>query len=165
MINQSEFITKLAVDSWHTHLQRLSQFIDNLSDDQLMKRIAPKKNRGIYLLGHLTTVHDRMLPMMFFGDTLFPELNELFLIQPDNPDVEYPPIPTLREHWYIVNKTLNQHIGTLPIEGWLERHSAVSEQDFVKEPHRNRLNLLLNRTNHLSNHFGQLLLLKEGALV
>lgn len=42
-----------------------------------------------------------------------------------------------------------------------QKHSAVSEEDFAKEPHRNKLNLLLNRTNHLSYHHGQLVFLKE----
>jgi hypothetical protein len=31
----------------------------------------------------------------------------------------------------------------------------------AKEPHRNKLNLLMNRTNHLSYHLGQLVLLQQ----
>jgi hypothetical protein len=37
---------------------------------------------------------------------------------------------------------------------------TVSPEDFAKEPHRNRLNVLISRTNHMANHIGQLLLLK-----
>jgi hypothetical protein len=43
---------------------------------------------------------------------------------------------------------------------WFERHTSVSEEDFLKEPHRNKLNVLLNRTNHQSYHFGQMILLQ-----
>ena len=43
---------------------------------------------------------------------------------------------------------------------WLERHSSVSEEDFAKEPLRNRLAMMLSRTNHVSMHVGQALLAK-----
>jgi len=36
---------------------------------------------------------------------------------------------------------------------------AVSDEDFSKEPHRNKLNVIINRTNHMSYHLGQLILL------
>ena len=42
--------------------------------------------------------------------------------------------------------------------GWLERHAAVSEEDFAKDPSRNRFAVLLSRTNHLSYHLGQAVL-------
>jgi hypothetical protein len=41
---------------------------------------------------------------------------------------------------------------------WLQRHSAVSEEEFAKDPSRNRFSILLGRTNHLSYHLGQLVL-------
>jgi len=37
---------------------------------------------------------------------------------------------------------------------WLARHTAVSEEDFAKDPSRNRFAVLLSRTNHLSYHLG-----------
>jgi hypothetical protein len=45
-------------------------------------------------------------------------------------------------------------------EQWLEKHTSVSDEDFAKEPHRNKLSVLISRTNHLANHIGQLLFLK-----
>jgi hypothetical protein len=41
---------------------------------------------------------------------------------------------------------------------WLQRHSAVSEEEFAKDPSRNRFSILLSRTNHLSYHLGQAVL-------
>ena len=41
---------------------------------------------------------------------------------------------------------------------WVQRHSAVSEEDFAKDPSRNRFAILLSRTNHLSYHLGQAVL-------
>jgi hypothetical protein len=41
---------------------------------------------------------------------------------------------------------------------WLERHAAVSVEDFAKDGSRNRFAILLGRTNHLSYHLGQAVL-------
>ncbi|MFM7485578.1 MAG: hypothetical protein ACKO13_01525 [Cytophagales bacterium] len=43
---------------------------------------------------------------------------------------------------------------------WLMRHTAVSEEDFKKEPHRNRLNVMLSRVSHKASHLGQIALVK-----
>jgi hypothetical protein len=45
-------------------------------------------------------------------------------------------------------------------DAWLSRHESMTDADFEKDPARNKLSVLLNRTNHLSFHFGQLRLLK-----
>ncbi len=39
--------------------------------------------------------------------------------------------------------------------------AAVTAEDFAREPHRNKLNIVLNRTGHVSYHLGQLVLLKK----
>ncbi len=57
--------------------------------------------------------------------------------------------------------TLAKHFNILQPNEWLGKHTAVSEEDFIKEPHRNRLNVVIGRTNHLSHHLGQLTLLKR----
>jgi hypothetical protein len=58
-----------------------------------------------------------------------------------------------------VNAKLNRHFEATEIDGWLSRHTAVSSDDFVKEPHRNKLNVVVNRTGHMAYHIGQLRLL------
>ena len=42
----------------------------------------------------------------------------------------------------------------------LKKHTAVSDEDFSKEPTRNRLAVFLSRTNHASFHTGQIALTK-----
>jgi hypothetical protein len=37
----------------------------------------------------------------------------------------------------------------------------MTEEDFEKEPGRNKLSVLINRTNHMAYHLGQLVLLKQ----
>jgi hypothetical protein len=41
---------------------------------------------------------------------------------------------------------------------WLHQHRAMSEEDYAKDPTRNRLAVLLSRTNPLSYHLGQVTL-------
>jgi hypothetical protein len=67
----------------------------------------------------------------------------------------------LRDTWQEVNKKLSQKFSELSFDQWLQKHTAVSEEDFAKEPHRNKLNLLLNRTGHVAYHLGQLAFLKD----
>jgi hypothetical protein len=48
----------------------------------------------------------------------------------------------------------------LQADEWFQKHTAVSDEDFVKEPHRNRLTAVMGRSGHLAYHVGQLALLK-----
>ncbi|TAE52940.1 MAG: DinB family protein, partial [Bacteroidetes bacterium] len=159
MANPQELSVKLVVDMWHTHIQRCNQLLEALSDEQLLREIAPGKNRGIYLLGHLTAVHDRMITLLGLGERLCPQLDGPFLSQPDRAAEDTATVSELREYWNAVNTALAEGFTTLTPEAWFQRHNAVSEEDFAKEPHRNKLNLLLNRSHHLAYHFGQIVLL------
>jgi hypothetical protein len=62
-----------------------------------------------------------------------------------------------------LNEKLADHFNQLTVDEWFEKHTAVSDEDFQKEPHRNKLNVLINRTNHLANHLGQMTFLKSKA--
>jgi len=154
-------VIKMVTDSWRKQLVATNKIFDNLSDEELMQEVAPGRNRAIYLLGHLTAVHDRMLPLLRFEEAKYPELDRVFLESPDKAVEEIPSAQQLRQQWKEVNDTLLNHIKSLPADEWFTRHANISEEDFIKEPHRNRLNVLLDRTIHLSNHRGQLLLLKK----
>lgn len=160
MQDQQALITKMILDSWYQQIKRASDLFNLLTDEQLMQEAAPNRNRGIYLLGHLTAVHDGMLPLLNLGAQLYPELNAPFIHQPDKAITTLPEIKELRFYWTTVNNTLAMHFEKLTPADWLLKHNAVSAEDFEKEPHRNRLNVLLSRVNHLSSHYGQLLYLK-----
>jgi dihydrofolate reductase len=59
-----------------------------------------------------------------------------------------------------VTDALNAHFSKMTSADWLSRHTAVSEEDFVKEPMRNKLNIVISRTIHLASHMGQMLYLR-----
>lgn len=151
---------KLIITEWQKQNGRVDKLIDTLSDDQLAAETAPKRNSGIYLLGHLAAVSDGMLPLLGFGAKLHPELEAIFLTNPDKSGLEKPSLDTLKGYWKEINAKLTKHINELKADEWFTRHNAVSEEDFAKEPNRNKLNILINRTNHQSYHIGQLTYLK-----
>jgi hypothetical protein len=112
-------------------------------------------------LGHLTAVHDAMFPLLGIGEKLYPELENTFIKNPDSSGIEKPSLKDLRSGWQEVNAKLSQKLGEFSIGGWLQKHNAVSAEDFIKEPHRNKLNVLFSRTNHIAYHLGQLAFLKD----
>ncbi|HTA63821.1 MAG TPA: DinB family protein [Bacteroidia bacterium] len=157
---QKQTLVKSVLDSWNARIKEANNILDNLTDEQLQKEIAPGKNRGTYLLGHLTAVNDKMLPLLNFGPQQFSNLDDTFLSKPDKAVAEMPTAKELRAYWKSSNEKLSKHFDALKPDEWFEKHSAVSAEDFAKEPHRNRLNIVLGRTSHLSYHLGQLALLK-----
>lgn len=152
---------KIVLDNWHGTVASANKLFDNLSDEQIQADVAPGRNSGAYLLGHLAVVNDRMLPLLGFGEQMHPELNEVFLTSPDKTGKDMPDVAWLRDYWKRTTDTLSQHFSSLAPEEWMHKHTSVSEEDFAKEPHRNRLNVLLNRTMHLNNHLGQMIFLKK----
>lgn len=163
MEDYKQLAVKLAIDSWNIQISRLNQLLEKLTDEKLLEEVAPKRNRGSYLLGHLTAVHDHMLPLLDFGKPLYPQLHQPFIVSPDRAISEVPSVKELRAYWKEVNETLVGKFNSLTADAWFQRHTAVSEEDFKKEPNRNKLNLLLNRTNHLSYHYGQMAFLNDRA--
>jgi len=59
------------------------------------------------------------------------------------------------------NATLSNAFKNLTEDQWFEKHTKVSDEDFAAAPHRNKLNVLMSRTSHLSYHQGQLILMKK----
>jgi len=55
---------KVAINSWRLVLERGDKIFSTLTQDQLLKEVAPGKNRLIYLCGHLTASHDAMFPIL-----------------------------------------------------------------------------------------------------
>ena len=58
-----------ALNLWKGNIERADRIFSPLNEEQLQKEVAPGKNRLIYLWGHLTAVHDRMLPLVGFRRT------------------------------------------------------------------------------------------------
>jgi hypothetical protein len=160
MEHKTDFLLKMTLDAWLLQLKRANTLLETLPDTSLPEQVAPGRNTGLYLFGHLTAVHDAMLPLMMLGDKLYPELEEIFIKNPDRSGLKQPFPDEIKLYWNTVNTDLNKGLSQLRQEEWFERHSAVSEEDFEKEPHRNKLSILISRTSHIAYHLGQLRFLK-----
>lgn len=150
------------IKAWEIQVGRMNDFFDNTSDEDLMRDVAPGRNSGVYLLGHLTAVNDGIMPLLGLGQKLYPQLEKVFISSPDKSGLAFPPIKELRQYWTDVNEELMEHFIRLEPAEWLGKHVAVSAEDFAKEPHRNRLNVVISRTTHMHYHLGQLIFLKKG---
>lgn len=156
----NETMVKMVLDRWYSSIKSVDDLLNLLTDEQLQKEIAPGKNRGIYLLGHLIAVHDNMRELLNMGGKLYPALYEPFVKSPDKTVAEIPSPKELRTDWAKQCEVLKQEFDALKPADWFEKHTAVSDEDFIKEPYRNKLNIVITRTSHLAYHTGQLVLLK-----
>ena len=150
-----------ALGSWKSNVERADRVFSSLNDEQLQKEVAPGKNRLIYLWGHLTAVHDRMLPLLGLGERLHPELDPLFITNPDRTVPNLPAAEEIKKSWNEVNSRLLAGLESLSPAQWLEKHSSVSVEDFAQDPSRHRFAILLSRTAHLAFHVGQMALIAK----
>lgn len=159
-VSQTALFLKMTLSAWDTQNARVTKLLDTLTPEQLAAPTATGRNTGIYLIGHLVAVADGMLPVLGLGEKLYPTLESIFLTNPENPATETPSLADLKKYWHEINTTLSNYFKDISIEEWFSRHTAVSAEDFAKEPHRNKLNIVINRTNHTAYHLGQMVYLK-----
>jgi uncharacterized damage-inducible protein DinB len=157
-MTNEEILRVTVLNSWKLAINRLGKTLSELSDEQLQQHVASGRNRVFYLLGHLTAMHDRMFPLLGLGDRLHPELDEPYIANPDSVVEDPLSANELRRVWSEVNNRLSAALERFTPEEWLGKHTAVSDDDFAKDPGRNRLAVVLSRTNHMSYHLGQIIL-------
>ncbi len=151
----------VALRGWKTNIDRAGKLFGSLSEKELQEEIAPGKNRRIYLWGHLTSVNDALIPLLGFGERMHPELDPVFVSKPDRSAPDSISATDLKRYWDEINVRLSTEFAKLSPAQWAQKHASVSEEDFSREPHRNRFAILLGRTSHLAYHLGQANLAKE----
>lgn len=154
----TQIITQV-INAWASQNKSVSAFFDKYDDTVYMQEVAPGRNRAIYLFGHIIAANDGLLEILGLGGRLYPELYETFSHSPDKAVATIPTIAELKQKWTLINDSLTEKFSKMNVSDWLGRHMSVSEEDFAKEPLRNKLNVLIGRTNHESYHLGQLNLL------
>src|SRR6202034_2629416 len=93
-----------------------------LTEDQLLREIAPGKNRVIYLWGHLIAVHDKMFSILGLSPRLHPDLDAVFIDNPDFAVAEIPSAGQLKQYWDEVNEKLLSQLQNLSADEWLLQH-------------------------------------------
>lgn len=159
-MTQTDIAVQMVLDRWNGSILNVTKLLNAISDEQLEKEVAPGKNRGSYLLGHLIAVHDDMVRLLDMGEKLFPELYEPFIKNADKVAAITPSVAELRLMWEKQNSFMQAKFDAMTTAQWFEKHTAVTAEDFAKEPLRNKLNIIITRTSHLQYHSGQIVLLK-----
>lgn len=152
-------IIKQLLTQWDKDVTALTQVFEKLGADNAYTELAPGKNTVIYLLGHMVAVHDRLIEALDAGERSHTQLDEPFLREADG-KAGYPDYNGLLSDWKEVSARVSGIFAKQSVPDWLSKHHYVSEADFAKEPHRNRLAILVSRLTHMSTHLGQLKLIK-----
>lgn len=149
---------KTVLNSWKSVNHRFNEVISQFSEEDLKKEIAPGRNRVLYIVGHVTATNDRLFALLGIGERKYRDLDSAYIDQPDGA-ADDPIVPSaLRAASEDVARCITEALERFSPENWLEKHTAVSDEDFAKDPGRNRLAVVLSRTNHMSYHLGQIML-------
>ena len=157
-MTSEQLFVDAALRAWKFNVDRVEKSFSTLTDAQLETRVAPDRNRLLYLLGHLAAVHDRMLPLLGIGERRHPELDAVFIEEADNGNASPIAASALKEILVNTDTALWTAFSQWTPAEWLSKHTSVSDEDFAKEPHRNRISVLLSRNSHLAFHHGQIVL-------
>src|ERR1700738_553105 len=126
MANEGSYVA-LGLKVWKAQLERADKLFGTLSSDDVLREIAPGKNRLLYLWGHLTAIHDAMLPLLGIGERLYPEFDVSFVSNPDQSQAAIPSHAQVRQAWTTVNAELSKGFEKMSGPDWLQRQRAVSD--------------------------------------
>jgi uncharacterized damage-inducible protein DinB len=154
---QQEVFAQMALKAWNIQVERTTKLLTALSDDQFTQEIVPGKNTIAYLVGHLIAANDSMIGLFGLGERRYTHFDEPFLKMPDKSGQTFPSVSELREAWKHSNESLSAYFAEMTAEDWMSKHTAMTDEDFAKEPSRNKMSVLLNRTNHIAYHLGQMI--------
>src|SRR5258707_13863871 len=99
-------LAALGLKAWKTQIDRADKLFGSLSSEEVLREIAPGRNRLLYLWGHLTAIHDAMLPLLEMGERLHPEFDVAFVSNPDKSQANIPSHEDVRQAWNVVNARL-----------------------------------------------------------
>lgn len=160
-MTNEELFSAIAIAAWKRVVVSVEKQVSSFSDDEVLMEVAPGRNRVYYIVGHLAAIHDRLLPMLGIGDRLHPELDDLFIEHPDRTFADRLNPTQVNRTLVEVNTAVTRGVEVMAPLDWLKKHAAVSEEDFIKDPTRNRIAVLESRTAHAMYHAGQIRLLKK----
>ncbi|HTH57093.1 MAG TPA: DinB family protein [Cyclobacteriaceae bacterium] len=146
---------------WNTFNTRMQKLFDTISDENFYRAITPNGNSPSWILGHLTDTDDALLELFAIGSRKFPELKTIYNHEKGKNQEGHLSKSDLQAKWRAINNDIEAAFKSWSEKEWLSRHTAVSEEDFKKEPHRNKLNVMLSRVSHRASHLGQIAMLPK----
>ncbi|HEU5292187.1 MAG TPA: DinB family protein [Cyclobacteriaceae bacterium] len=145
---------------WDTYNNRMQKVLDTISDENFNKPVVVGANSPSWILGHLADTDDKLLELFGIRKRLYPELEKIYHHERGTNQSGHLPKAQLITQWKAILAELNRSFKAMSESDWHGRHLAVSEEDFKKEPHRNKLNVMLSRVSHKASHLGQVAMQK-----
>src|ERR1700686_2733310 len=119
MGNEGAYIT-LGLKAWKAQIDRADKLFGGISSEGVLREVAAGKNRGLYLWGHLTAVHDAMLPLLGLSERLHPEFDVAFVSNPDRSRADIPSHEQVRGAWNVVNAELSKGFEKMSWPDWVQ---------------------------------------------
>ena len=141
---------------WDAYNRRMQKALDAIGEEDFNKPIVPGGNSSSWLLGHLADTDDALLELFGIRNRMFPELAKVYHHERGSNQSGHLSKEELNKKWKAIVVELDSTFKGMTESDWLARHMAVSEEDFKKEPHRNKLNVMLSRVTHKASHLGQI---------
>lgn len=145
---------------WDTYNKRMQKALDTLSDENFHKPVVAGGNTPSWIFGHLVDTDDALLELFGIRARLYPDLKTIYHHEKGSNQSGHLSKSELIKRWNEISAELDKAFKGWSEAEWLNRHTAVSEEDFKKEPHRNKLNVMLSRVSHKASHLGQVAMLK-----
>jgi uncharacterized damage-inducible protein DinB len=153
-------VLQICLLQWDQYNRRMLKTLESIPNENFTTPITPDSNSPSWILGHLADTDDALLELFGISKRLYPELNKIYHHERDTNQQGHLSKDELIIRWKAVVAELDKHFKQWNEGDWLSRHMAVSAEDFAKEPHRNKLNVMLSRVSHKASHLGQLALIK-----
>src|ERR1700682_2455170 len=149
-MQKDDIAVNMILSGWKTGQDNIQKALLNLSDESIDRELASGSHKVSWVVGHLAAVNDSLFTILGLGKKINEDYYEHFIN--DDALIKAPSISEIRAYWKETSEGLNDPIAKFSVQDWFDRHTTVSAEDFAKEPHRNKLNVLLNRTYHLNHH-------------
>jgi crotonobetainyl-CoA:carnitine CoA-transferase CaiB-like acyl-CoA transferase len=146
---------EISLLQWNTYNTRMQKMMDAISDQNFNSPITPNGNSPSWVFGHLVDTDDKLLELFGISKRLFPELEKIYHHERGTNQSGHLSKAELITKWKAITAELDKAFNSWNEKDWMSRHTAVSEEDFKKEPQRNRLNVMLGRVSHKASHMGQ----------
>jgi uncharacterized damage-inducible protein DinB len=146
---------------WDTYNRIMQKVINTISDENFNLPIVPNGNSPSWLLGHLVDTDDKLLELFGIGKRMAPELSSIYHHERGTNQLGHLSKEDLNTTWNTIVSELDKSFKAMTEADWLSRHMSITEEDFKKEPHRNKLNVFLSRIEHKASHLGQIAMQKN----
>ena len=141
---------------WDAYNRRMQKTLDTINEEDFNKPIVPGGNSPSWLLGHLADTDDALLELFGIRNRMFPELAKIYHHERGSNQSGHLSKEELNLKLKAIVEELDSTFKSMSESDWHARHMAVSEEDFKKEPQRNKLNVMLSRVTHKASHLGQI---------